>query len=233
MNALRTRFVEEITVDGNGAAAAVRAGYSEKSAKQQAYKLLQDEEIQRAIKERYVSLAMSAEEATKRMSDIAATRLNDYITVEEVWETPMVKKHLLELIAELQHENDIDDEYADRVELTEAEQDDLFIEKTKRKRQIIRYEIELEMNPNAYRVVKGEPRLVKKPSVDLIKLAKADERGAIRKLSFNERGLPSVECYAADKALEIVLKLNGKLIDRVDHTNNGKSFGDFLMEDDE
>ena len=72
------------------------------------------------------------------------------------------------------------------------------------------------MNPSAYRFVKGEPRLVKKAGVDLIKLAHASEKGSIKKLSFNERGLPSVECYPADKALETVLKYHGKLIKKVD-----------------
>ncbi|AUD00951.1 terminase small subunit [Spirosoma pollinicola] len=245
MTAIQQRFVQEYTVDGIGAAAAVRAGYSKKTAKQKAYELLQNEEIVNAIKERWVSLAMTAEEATKRLSDIAATRLNDYITVEEVWDTPMIKKHLSVLIAELQLELDIEEEVADRTglfdgngetskkdkKLTEA-QDEFFLEQAKRKRQIVRYEVELEKNPMAYRFVKGEPILIKKPSVNLIELAKAQERGNIKKISFNERGLPSVEGYAADNAMQTILKLNGKLIDRQDHTTKGESlnkgFLDFL-----
>lgn len=224
--------MEEVVKDGNGAAAAIRAGYAAKYARQTAYDLRQKPEINDAIRERYKLLAMSAEEATKRISDNAATRLNDYIRVDEVWETPMVKKTLLQLIGEIQFEVDLENEVFDRIsgEMNEKEQNIHHAEQSARKRKILRYEIELELNPNAYRVMKGEPILVRTPSVDLIKLAQADEKGSIKKLSFNERGLPSVECYSAEKALETVLKLNGKLIDRHDVNNGDKTFEEFLMD---
>lgn len=235
MTAKQQRFVEEYTIDGNGAAAAIRAGFTRKAARQAAYQLLKNENVVKAIKERWVSMAMTAEEATKRVSDIAATRLNDYINVEEVWETPMVKKHLSELIAELQFEIDLENEVYDRIsaEMTDKEADVHHEEQAVRKRKILRYQVELELNPSAYRFVKGEPVKVRKPVVDLIALAQAEERGNIKKISFNERGLPSVEAYAADGALETILKLNGKLVNKVDHTSGGKSFGDFLMEMDD
>lgn len=43
------RFAEEYVKDLNGTRAAVRAGYSEKTAKQQAYRLLSQYEVQQAI----------------------------------------------------------------------------------------------------------------------------------------------------------------------------------------
>lgn len=223
MTKQQQRFIEEYCIDGNGAAAAVRAGYSAKTARQKAWELQQNEAIADAIRERYISLAMSSEEATKRISDNAATRLNDYMTVEEVWEEQMVKMPLANLIANLQLEIEIEEEVADRLGLFNGNgetdkndklQDDFFLEQAKRKAKIVRYEVELEKNPAAYRYMKGEPQLVKRASVDLIKLAKADEKGSIKKLSFNERGLPSVECYSAENALETVLKLHGKLIQK-------------------
>lgn len=48
---LQRRFVQEFQVDMKPAQAAIRAGYSEKAAAQQAYKLMQKTEIKTAIEE--------------------------------------------------------------------------------------------------------------------------------------------------------------------------------------
>ena len=42
LNEKRTRFCQEYIKDLNGSAAAIRAGYSDKTARQEAYKLLAD-----------------------------------------------------------------------------------------------------------------------------------------------------------------------------------------------
>lgn len=69
MTTARERFVEEYLVDYNGAAAARRAGYSAATAKQEAYRLLKDDEIMAAIQQRLDALSMTAGEATKRLTD--------------------------------------------------------------------------------------------------------------------------------------------------------------------
>jgi len=77
------RFVEEYCRDFNGAAAARRAGYSEKGAKKAANRNLNDPDIRGAIDERLEQLAMSAEEATKRMADIARGDIGQFFEVIE------------------------------------------------------------------------------------------------------------------------------------------------------
>ena len=75
------RFVQAYTGEhmGNGAAAAREAGYSESRARNTAYRLLQDEDIQRMISERMEELAMSDAEALKRLSDIARADISDFL----------------------------------------------------------------------------------------------------------------------------------------------------------
>lgn len=51
------RFVEEYLVDSNATQAAIRAGYSENSAMQQGYQLLEHTLVAAAVKERQVALA--------------------------------------------------------------------------------------------------------------------------------------------------------------------------------
>jgi len=220
MTDIQKRFVEEYCKDCKGGPAAIRAGYSKEGARQKAYELKQDPEIAEAINLRLLAMSMSAEEAQRHVSDIAATRLNDYLTVETVWESSYEKRSLKDLIKELETENQIDSELMARTEMPDKTMDEMFVEIQKRKLQIIRYEIELEINPRAHRVMKTEPKPVKRASVDLVALAKADNEGRIKKLSFNERGLPSVECYPADAALETILKLHGKLVQKIDHSGD-------------
>lgn len=56
----QARFIEEYPVDFNGTAAAIRAGYSEKTAAQQAYENLRKPHIARAIEQRIKHLSAQA-----------------------------------------------------------------------------------------------------------------------------------------------------------------------------
>lgn len=57
MTPKRERFVEEYLIDTNGAKAAIRAGYSPKTAKEQAMKLMKVPEVQQAIAKRLEALS--------------------------------------------------------------------------------------------------------------------------------------------------------------------------------
>ena len=61
LNNRQTRFVQEYCKDFNATQAAIRAGYSEKTAGQQAHELLKNVEIAAAIEERKEQLATVAE----------------------------------------------------------------------------------------------------------------------------------------------------------------------------
>lgn len=73
--AQRERFCLEILVDGNGAAAAERAGYAKRGAKQRAHELLQLPEIKARIEE------LRAEQAkrTEITADYVLTRLRENV----------------------------------------------------------------------------------------------------------------------------------------------------------
>lgn len=68
-NVKETRFIEEFCCDFNAKQAAIRAGYSEKTAAEQGYQLNRRPHVQKAIKARLKELSMSAEEVTKRLTD--------------------------------------------------------------------------------------------------------------------------------------------------------------------
>lgn len=66
------RFVEEYCVDFNATQAAIRAGYSQKTSYSIGQENLKKPDIAEAIKKRLDELAMTAEEALKRLGSLAA-----------------------------------------------------------------------------------------------------------------------------------------------------------------
>lgn len=63
------RFVEEYCTDFNATQAAIRAGYSQKTAHSIGHENLSKPEIKAALASRLDELSMTAEEATKRLTD--------------------------------------------------------------------------------------------------------------------------------------------------------------------
>jgi hypothetical protein len=61
MKVLHTRFVQEYLVDRNGAAAAVRAGYSSKTARQIAHELLTRPDVAEAVRAGEAEIAAKAQ----------------------------------------------------------------------------------------------------------------------------------------------------------------------------
>lgn len=77
------RFVEEYCVDYNATAAAKRAGYSKNSASEIGFENLRKPQIANAIKKRMEELAMSAEEAVKRLADWGRGTAHPFLQVNE------------------------------------------------------------------------------------------------------------------------------------------------------
>ncbi|RIV23624.1 terminase small subunit [Fibrisoma montanum] len=203
------RFVEAYIDCGNATRAAKTAGYSEKTAYASGAENLRKPQIKAAINYLGEQLGMSAGEAFKQMADIAKTRLNDFLIIHKVLKTPTVRKPLQQLINELDAEMEFEEEFARLAGLAGKDLDAHKIEQKKRELQGIRYALELERNPSAYRDVPGEAVWVDEVTVDLVKLARAKAEGRIKSLSWTEHG-PKIELYAADAALDKILQLHGR-----------------------
>jgi phage terminase small subunit len=208
LSAKQLRFVEEYLRDFNATAAAKRAGYSEKTAAVIGHENLRKPNISKHISEKVALLAMNSEEAIIRISDFARSSLNEYFTFRQLPYTPKVEKQLAELIHELRQEIEFEDKYANAVGLSEKEFESHFSAQQERKRQIVRYEIELEQNPNATRIVDGPTRLIDVPELDMAKLVADKEKGKIKSITPTQFGT-KVELYAADAALINIAKILG------------------------
>ena len=77
LNPKQARFVEEYLRDFNGTQAAIRTGYSARSARTQAARLLANDSILAAISER----SMSADEVLSRIADIARGDIAEFMEI--------------------------------------------------------------------------------------------------------------------------------------------------------
>lgn len=220
---LQLRFIEEYPKDCKKGPAARRAGCEPSNARQQGYEWYLNPHIRAAIDERMKQLSMSADEAVKHISDIASTRLNHYLKVVEKERGTQVLQSLSDAIAQAEEELDFEEQYTARAAallgLTDEELEDHWAafraKQNKVKLQVLRWEMELERNPNAYHMIAGEPERYEDIEVDLVALAKAKAEGRIKTLSFSEHG-PKVEMYPADAALRDIMKMGGLFVDRVE-----------------
>ena len=80
----RQAFINEYLKDFNATQAAIRAGYSEKTAHAIGYENLRIPEVKEQIDNRFDEMSMSADEAIKRMSDIARADIGDFMDIESM-----------------------------------------------------------------------------------------------------------------------------------------------------
>lgn len=209
LSAKHKKFVLEFLDCLNASEAYRRAGYSPKNADSNASRLMGNDSIRAAISAECERVAMSSGEAVLHFSHIAQSRLNDYFKVEKVLVRPKVRKPLQRLIDELDAEIKFEDDYAALAKLSDLELKKHKLEQRERELIGIRYTLELEMNPNAYRDVDGEAVWIEREKLDLVALVKDRKLGRIKSYQITEFG-PKVELYSAENALDKILQIHGR-----------------------
>jgi phage terminase small subunit len=215
------KFCQEFIKDFNGSAAARRARYSVNTCAEIAYEYLRKPHIKNRIAELLEAEEMQEGEIKKRISDIAKTDMSDYMVKKQVPYTPQVKASLKDVI---QAEKDYmlrEEEFCSRMGFTDKEFDDFQENLNHTRQRIIRMEIELEHNPNAFRIVDGETVMIEVAELDLVKMIDDKNRGVIKSIKHTKDGIQA-EGYAADTALTTLAKFKGMLVDKseVDLTAN-------------
>lgn len=77
-------FLSEYLIDMNATQAAIRAGYSARSANQISQRLLGLSEIQAGIKQKLEQKAMKSDEILQKLTDIAQGSMGDYLDVSSM-----------------------------------------------------------------------------------------------------------------------------------------------------
>lgn len=194
----------------NKAKAARAAGYSAHTARQIGYEMYNKPYIRRRINELLEQNSMGGEEAVRILSDMAEFNMTDYMRPIEVYEQPMVKMPLKQMVEQKREELRREKEYIKRKGATDADEKLHDAAHLKRlEREILRLEVDLDANPTEVRIVMGEPRLVKRMDLDLDKLVKDKERGRIKSIKHTKDGI-QVEGYDAQVAAINIAKIGGK-----------------------
>lgn len=209
LNDKQKQFCLEYLVDFNATQAAIRSGYSQRSAYAIGWANLRIPEIRKHIDALLEERSLGKHEVLKLLSDIAQGSLNDYFTTTTKIYTPQVKKGLKELIKGLRENIEDQRKLIARAKITDTDRLKSFAgQEIYMFEQIAAYEIELERNPRAYRIVDGESRLVEAVELDMAKLVADKEKGKIKTLVPNEYGF-KVELYPADAALRDLGRYHG------------------------
>ncbi|ARK09002.1 terminase small subunit [Fibrella sp. ES10-3-2-2] len=211
MTDIQQRFIEEYIIDGNGAAAARRAGYSPATARQKAYELLSDETISAEVKKRLNELSMTAEEAVKHFTDIARTRLNDFMVIRQVQGYEQSEQYVTVLLESAREEIKTIQDFITAQGLKKKEQRPFLKQISALQLQCLDYQTEINRFGNdVTRLAPGRPCIIEVAEIDLVALARAKETGRIKSYAVTKDGF-RVEMFGADGALGKILEYHGKL----------------------
>lgn len=209
LNDQENLFVEMYLLHNQKAKAARESGYSEHSDRQTGYAVYNRPHVRAKIDKLLEERTISGAQATKIVSDMAEFDLSDYYIPHNVIRRNKVKKQLPQLIEEEKEFIKKEERFIELKGLTETEFDDANKALRWRYDRIIKWEIELEFNPDAWEIVDGEPQLVNEPILDMGLLIADDSRGKIKKIKYGKDGL-EVESYDAKDAAIQLMKVHGK-----------------------
>lgn len=85
-------FIEEYLKDFNATQAAIRAGYSEKTARSQGHRLLTNVDVSEAIQQRLSEKRVSADEALQMLSEIIRGDLGEFVNNFGMIDVSQVRK---------------------------------------------------------------------------------------------------------------------------------------------
>lgn len=214
------RFIDEYMIDFNATRAAIASGYSKNSARQIGSENLSKPYIKAEIERRLKEAELGPEQTRKMFGDIARGNVNNYMKKVVVEHTPRIRKHLSELISELKTEMSFEEEYAILADFTKEEFEEHTKAQDRRRKKVLRYELELKRNPNATRIVYGETELIEDTVLDLNAVA-ADKAGAkIKSFKMTKDG-PQIELYNADNALDKIAQMHSMYKNNIGIEMNG------------
>lgn len=230
LTAKQKEFCKEYVKDLNATQAALRAGYSEKTAYSVGSENLRKPELKSEIQRLLQEKHLGADETKSIISTIAKSNVNKYLKVVLVPEYPMIKVPLGTIIKEIEEEIEFESEYASLITMGKEETEKYEQSQEKRRRNIIRLKLELKRNPGAFRERKGDPILVESTEFDMVALAKDKESGIIKSYKMTKDG-PAIEFCSVDTQLANLARVNALFKDTLDLNMNGSVSIDKWLED--
>lgn len=201
-------FCDEYLIDLNGTQAAIRAGYSIKTACAIGWENLRKPDIRNFINAKLTERSLSADETTKLITDIARGNLGDYFVTRVVEHTPKLTRPLKDVIEDFKKEISFEEEFLSIANYSKVEEVSKERMIGEMKRGLLRMQLELKHNPSATKIVNGETVLAEVVELDMKKLVADKERGRIKSITPGEFGV-KVEIHDAHTALTNIARMHG------------------------
>lgn len=226
MSPQQLKFAQAYALCLNGTQAALKAGYSKKTARFQASRLLTSVNIQAEIKSLLSHSGLSAEEIAARWDRIATVDLSDFYTKQLVEYRPRIEKKLSAIVEETRREVEFEQELAIRSEalITDKKERERFRKgeqrrQLKREQELLRLEMELEYQPDAIRIVTGSAVLRNELRLDLVKAEALGVLDLVKSITSGRNG-DSFTLRDPDAALDNLAKWRG-MTSKLDLTSGG------------
>lgn len=215
---MQRAFVDALCLEPNISTtkAAEKAGYAKKGAAVEGNRLLKNAKVRKALGERLKDVAPTSEEIALHWDRVARATLDDFYTIRKVEVTPKVKQPLTEAIEKVKEEIEYEYEFMVRSwdvlrttaddQAKELEQHEQF--KRHRRLDILRFQMQLEKDPAAFRLVNGKPVLEERLELDLVKARKAGVLDLAKAIKPTLHGI-SVELRDQDAALDKLARMAG------------------------
>lgn len=201
----RRKFVITYIETPNARLAAIKAGYSEQSARNQGPRLMTNDDVKTAIRLAWAEGLIDAKELRARTEEIIRSTLEDFFSFDTEQVTPHRMRPVTELLAELQLEIQLEDQYAARAHLSEEEQESHEGMQRHRQRTALRYQLLLEHNPRAELWAAGPPEFRQVPRLDLAKARDLGVLHLLKSLKYTRHG-PAIELESREHAREMLAK---------------------------
>ncbi|MGI4736102.1 MAG: terminase small subunit [Janthinobacterium lividum] len=211
-------FVDALCEEPNisGTKAAEVAGYAKSGAHVEATRLLRNAKVRKALGEQLKDTAPSTEEIALRWDRVSRSSLDDFFTKRKKEVKTTIKQPLAEAIAaieeDIRHERELMERTWQVLGTSEEVQGKELLEHTqweKRRRvDMLRYEMKLERDPKAFRLIDGPPRIEEELVLDL---AKAQRKGVLdmaRSIKPTRHGI-GIELRDPDVALDKLARIAG------------------------
>lgn len=203
-------FIKEYLIHLNKSKAAEAMGCPKISARQQGYETYNRPHVQEYITNELKERMITVDETIKLIADTAQSNLSDYYEPVEVPFTPQVYTPLAKLIDQKREYILSETEFANRAAFTVAEKKSFLKSLKNIDREILRLQIELERNKDAFRILPGQTIMITEMRLNMTALVADKEKGKIKKIRQNVDGSVEVEMYSAQDAQEKLMKMFGK-----------------------
>jgi phage terminase small subunit len=211
-------FVNAICADPNisATAAAIKAGYKGSGIRVEAHRLLTNANIRKAFGEKLKDVGPSTQEIAHRWDRVSRASLDDFYTLKEVEVENKVPQHLTLAIKEEEEAIAYERDYAGRAALVlqltgEAWSDHMARSQAKINRMrlhILEWEMQLERNPQATRLIDGPKKFEERLELDLVKAQKLGVLDLAKSIRETANGT-GLEMRDPDAALDKLARIKG------------------------